>query len=491
MSLGLRLGSVATLQLAAGFGIQLAVLAILGAREQTDAYVAAQAVPLVVFAVLAGSLQSVWQPRLSVAHDRPEAWRAAQRSAYGQALLLFGASSSLLMATARWWQPGLFPGLDSQQHDLVHRMLLPLLLASLLDGQMVLQTAALRARERFVTGELAFLLATLAALVLVVVVVPGFGIEAVPWILLARSAAACVALFFQVGRVAPSVASGLREAAVWSQLRLIVSSASLERTAPLVDRFWTSQAATGGMTLFGLAHTAATAIAMILERSLYMPAAARMGRLFAAGRHDEVRLAFRRALVRSTLAVAAAGLLLLALEPVWGVVVSPLLGSRPDQAEALWWLLVLLLGHAHAAAAGPASIAVFHALGNARVPAVLGAVGYGVGVALKSAGFLAWGLKGLALAVSVHQLLFVVVLLRAVDSELARCAAPRRPSLLSRPSPGPLAGRRIPGGSDPGRAAARVLPAATSSPQGGGVGSCHGLARAIVFRAGASRRGNR
>jgi 1-aminocyclopropane-1-carboxylate deaminase/D-cysteine desulfhydrase-like pyridoxal-dependent ACC family enzyme len=57
LKLNLYLGAIASLQLAASFALQLIVLAVLGAGTDTAALVAAQAVPGVVFSVLAISLQ--------------------------------------------------------------------------------------------------------------------------------------------------------------------------------------------------------------------------------------------------------------------------------------------------------------------------------------------------------------------------------------------------------------------------------------------------
>jgi putative peptidoglycan lipid II flippase len=430
LRLGILLASAASLQLAAGLAIQLAVLRIVGPGLETDAYIAAQTAPMVLFAVLAASLQNVWQPRLSVAHDQAEAWRIEQRAAQGQGLLLFGVATLVLAATVPAWSRLLFPAFSARQLELLAAMTPPLLAAALFNCLCLLQAAALRARERFLLAEAVGLGATLLALGLVVVLVPRQGIASVAWITLGRFVVVYGVLLGFTGWSRPSVVSGWRDAGAWRQLRPIVGSSSLHKAGPLVDRYWSSQSAPGGMTLFGLAQMGVVAVTTIIERALAMPVNARMGRLHAEGRHRAMRDALRRALLLIGVAVLVLFAVLLALRPGWDSLTATALKLEPPASQALWWYSVLLLGHVLSGAAGTVCVAVFYALGDARTPSIIISIGFLIGVAMKSLGFISFDLSGLAIATSAYQVLNLAALLLAVERRF-------RQLLAEPPSSGP------------------------------------------------------
>jgi peptidoglycan biosynthesis protein MviN/MurJ (putative lipid II flippase) len=423
----LTLGVLAALQLAASFAVHLAVLRYAGAGGKTDAYIASQAVPLVMSAILAASLLNVWQPRLSVAHADATRWREVQSSACGQAFILFGIATLVLAGTVGWWQRWLFPTFGEGQRSLLGGMTLPLLLVASLNGVAMLQTASLRARERYFLAESLSLGATLLALAAVTVLLPRYGIAWVPWILALRSFVLVAALFIVAGRAAPSLRQGLRDTKAWTQLRPVVGASSLHKVSPLVDRFWSSQAPAGGLTLYGLAQMAVLAGGTVLERALSMPASSRMGRLHAAAEHRTMRRAYRATLLHVTAAVVLLALVLVLLLPVWTSLVVPVLKLNVPDARSLWLFLLLLLPTVFAGPAGSACVAVFYAMGEMKAPSRIISIGFFVALVFKSVGFLAWGLQGLAVATSVCQLLLVGGLVFALERRFRRLQIPPAP----------------------------------------------------------------
>ena len=117
MRLGLSLGVLTGLQLAAAFASQLVVLRVVGAGALTDAFVIAQTLPLLVVAIFASPMQMVWMPRLSL-QTEPHQWQTEQRLAQGQMLWLSSGATVPLALTAMWWLPWLFPGLPAASHAL-------------------------------------------------------------------------------------------------------------------------------------------------------------------------------------------------------------------------------------------------------------------------------------------------------------------------------------------------------------------------------------
>lgn len=402
MRLNLSLGLLTGLQLLVNLLTQLAVLRAVGTGGETDAFVAAQAVPMVVFAILAVSLQSVWQPRLAVAAHDTTSWRREQGMAQAQTLIVFGLATAALFGLRGAWIPLIYPGFAASQLQLVSELTAPLLTATLLNGHTALLTSALRARARFIVGEAVVLASHLMAFAMVLWWVPEYGVQAAAWVSLGRAALVCAALAWQADWPPIKLRAGARASDVWRQLMPLLMGSSLYKTSPLVDRFWSSQAAAGSVTIFNLAMTANGAVATILERAISMPVAPRMARDAAAGHFAAVRATYRRCVLRISALVLVFAVALGASRPLWASLVAPTLNITPPLAEQMWLICLLLLAYLHVAASGTIAVNTFYAMGDTRTPVKVGVVGFLIGVVLKSAGFLVFGLTGLAAATSLY-----------------------------------------------------------------------------------------
>jgi putative peptidoglycan lipid II flippase len=424
----LMLALVTSLHLLAGIATLLLLLAAVGVGQHSDAYIAAQAVPTVLTAVLAVSLQSVWQARLATAGEATGAWRAAHRAAHAQALVTFGGAGLALGVTSALWVPALFAGFDTATRALVVQMTPALLLAAAFNGAGAVLTTAQRGRDRLVSAEVVALLGSLAALAAVWPLARAAGVAAVAWLMLARAVLVWLALQALVGGSVPSWRAGWRDHTMWRQLRPLLASSGVYKTAPLVDRFWSALAPAGGVTLFGLAHSGMAALATVFERSLCMPAAPRIARSIARSDLLAARGLCRRSVLAVALASAAVALTLLLARPWWDSSLAALLGMQAERAHDLWKLCGLLLGYLFVAAAGTVVVSVFYALGDTSTPARIGLVGFGVGMLAKSAGFLWLGIEGLALATSLYYLGNLLALVLALERRIGRLLAPGRPA---------------------------------------------------------------
>jgi peptidoglycan biosynthesis protein MviN/MurJ (putative lipid II flippase) len=421
--LNFSLGILAALQLVANLIAQLVVLALVGTGPQTDAYVAAQSVPLVVFAVLSVSLQAIWQPRLAVLHNDREAWHDAQGLAQGQATLVFGIVCTTLWITSPAWTPLMFAGFDSTRQHLTTSMGLPLFAACALNGHAALFTTALRARERFLIAESVALAATMGALCLIAITVPLVGVQAAAWVALGRAAVVCGVLYALCGRPVASPRGAWRDRQTWLLLRPLVAGSSLYKTAPLVDRFWTSQGMAGTLTVYNLAQTAMGALAVVIERAVCMPVGPRLARIVERGEWTAVRAAYRRCIVMVTWIAVATAIALLSLKPWWNSLLALALKMDAQLATSMWWTCVLLLGYLHVAASGTVATATFYAMGDTKTPVKIGILGFLIGVVLKSFAFVTCGLPGLALATSSYyagnMIAMFIILERRVHARLA------------------------------------------------------------------------
>jgi putative peptidoglycan lipid II flippase len=402
--LSVGLGTLAALQLAAGFALQLVVLGSLGVGSQTDAWVAAQAVPMVALAAIAVSFQGAWQTKLSTHVGSRQDWVNTQRAAHGQLLLVYGSALLGLGLSADTWTSLIFPGLSLAQRSFTADMSRIFLAAALFSGHSTLFTTALRGQDRYVVGEVVSLCAALVALVVAALVVRPYGVQAVAWVSLARGALCAVALFVLADRPWPDIGAGIKDSESWRQLRPMLLGASIYKTTPLVDRFWSSLAPTGGLTIFNLLHTALAAAAMVLERALCIPVAPRLARLAQAQEWDAMRSLVRQTLSRGAWVVGGVAIAIVLLQPVWPALLGSFLKMDDAAARDSWWICATLLGYLYPAAVGSVIVSSFYAMADARTPVAVGIAGFVVSLALKAAGFALGGIPGLAFAVSLHYL---------------------------------------------------------------------------------------
>jgi putative peptidoglycan lipid II flippase len=404
MRTGLSLGAIAALQLAASLVGQLIVLRIVGVGLNSDAYIAAQSVPMVLGAVMTASFQNVWLPRFArVAHDTPNL-QSAQAIAQGQTLQFLLTLSVILWLASPWWSRILFPGLSAVQHDQISRMCGPLFLAGVFTAMSGLLTAAMRATGAFLKAEVATLVGAIAAIVLMFVAVPHYGVEGAAWITLARAAFVYAAHLRQGGSPGVTLRSTQTSREVWRELRVVMGGGLLIKTGPLVDRYWSSKAGGGGMTLFNIAQLGINAMTVILERAVLIPASPEFARQVERGDFAGLRRSYRRCLMRVAFGVTAAGLALLALRPIWRDLLHWLLRIDPIPADMIFTTCLLLLPSTFAAVSASCATAVLYAFRRTRIATAIGVMAFFASLALKGILFSHYGIPGLAAATSIYVL---------------------------------------------------------------------------------------
>jgi putative peptidoglycan lipid II flippase len=416
----LALGILSALHLLAALIAQLTVLRIVGVGPVTDAYIAAQAVPVVLAAVVSASLQSVWLPRFARAAADRSVLRTEQAIAQGQALKLLLGLSLPLSATLPLWVRWIFPGFSADQLTLVAALSWPLLAAGVLTGQGGLLTAGLRSSGRFLAGEVVSLVGAIATIVLLIALVPRYGIVAAPWITLLRAAAVWGLQWLLSGRPGVTICGNAAGREVWRQLRPLVGGALFIKTSPLVDRYWSSLGSSGDVTVLNIAQLGTNSVAAILERSILVPVVPEFARYVQHRDAHSLRGAYQRCLSRTALAVATVGLLLVLLWPIWALTLQALVRVPPDIATQIWLACLLLLPALFVSVGGSAAVAVFYAFGETRTPVTIGVAGFMVSLVLKAVLFKYFGILGIAAGTSAYLVMNMVLYHRAVNQRIVR-----------------------------------------------------------------------
>ncbi len=415
----ITLGLLAALQLLAGLAGQLIVLRIVGIGWQTDAYVAAQAVPTILTAVVAASLQSLWLPRFARAADSEPTWYTELGIAQGQTLKVMLSLTLPLWASSALWVQFAFPGFSDSQFELVVHVGAPLFAAAGFNALVGILTAALRARGRFIAPEAFSLFASLATLAGIAILVPHYGVTAAAWLSCARGLLILVVLLFAARRPGFHLRVTEQGREVAGQVRPLVSGGVFIKSGPLVDRYWGSHAGGGDITILSVAQLAVTSLATILERALLAQALPSFAKHLKSGGPAELMQAYRTCLCRIFFAVLAIGAGLVAIRPAWDSLCAQVLRMSPDSAWQFWLICLALLPSLFVAIAGSAAVAVFYAFGETRLPTLIGVLGFGVSLVLKSLLFLRFGIIGIAIGASACLMLNMTLYHVAVRRRLA------------------------------------------------------------------------
>jgi 2-polyprenyl-3-methyl-5-hydroxy-6-metoxy-1,4-benzoquinol methylase len=90
-------------------------------------------------------------------------------------------------------------------------------------------------------------------------------------------------------------------------------------------------------------------------------------------------------------------------------------GVTVTNVKLLWWILLALGGYLIAGSMGQVLAGAFYAQGDTVTPATVGAIGFTVGTGLKIAGLMEFGLVGVAIGATLHQLFNTVVLFTCLE----------------------------------------------------------------------------
>lgn len=382
----------------AGFVAQGMVVFVLGVTRETDALYATLGLPTVVSLVATTPLTNLMAPRLA-GLDPESSKRVASQVAMALWMLGLPITVSLVL-TAPYWTDHLLPGFAPEYRLAVVRLgkiHAVALFASLAHGILWAQVAA---RDRFISGEASQAAVAVLTAILIFPIARVYGVFGIAWLFTARSILRTLVLL-PISGVWPTrrfethiLAEVARDAAAPA------AATAYHSSEQLLDRYLTSLAPAGRVSLYNLALSILTAALNVSSRALLSPLAPRLGRLSGEGDIAGVRrVAFVAASWSIVLGVLAWGGIAALGRPILDLLVGH--GGVTEENVRTLWILTLSLG---GMLGGAAVMQVFShglfALGRARTVSAAFIVCFTVGLALKIVGFWFWGVPGLALGAS-------------------------------------------------------------------------------------------
>jgi putative peptidoglycan lipid II flippase len=240
------------------FGRETAIAYLFGASRDTDAYVAATAMPeLVAGVLLSGVLGYAIIPELlrRRAGDDPQAAPRLVRAAFGQVLLLTGGLALVVIAAADPLTSAVAPGLDADQHDDAVLMLRVSSPAMVFYGVTGVAGAVLNTRKSFLPVPWSFVAGNALGIV-VLIAFSTIGIVAAALGYVASAAVFALVQWVLVRRHAPIGRPAWRGPEVSTVIRagliaIVVTSAPFIRV--FFERILASTASAGDLAALGFA----------------------------------------------------------------------------------------------------------------------------------------------------------------------------------------------------------------------------------------------
>lgn len=397
-------------QLVATISIQLIIVRNVGIGAETDSFIAAQSIALVLASVLQAGLQSYWLPKLSANTAHLERWKLIMESAIWQSFSLSFVAFGMLGLTASLWMPLVFSAFEPQQLEMTRTFFYIFSASSALTVISYQLTIALRTRESFLPTE-ALNAVTTALLIPIIYNFANPGnLVYIASILATRSICIITIQLKLLSWPAIRVRKVEDTKDSWKQMQPVLVGASFYKTLPLIDRSLVALAPPGGLTIFNLAQTGVGALSSILERSLCAPITAQFGRYAAEHNWAQLKNSYRSGVTKITAATGIYLLLMMLTKEQFEALASAMLKVPSTTSEDLWWLCVLLAGYLHVAASGTLVVAVIQSLSDTKAPVRIAIIGFFLSLPLKVGGYLLFGIKGIVMGSTIHYIINMVIM---------------------------------------------------------------------------------
>ena len=416
MKLPLSLGALAGANLILVFLFQGFVLVKVGPGVETDALFAGMVLPQLVLAVISGSLMHVLVPYLAGEEEN-----RVQQDTWGIFIVVgiaFGSLSAALYIFAPFWVPWIVPGFSPAGKTLTVALTRIQLIGVSFTALTGVLWAVYHARQQFLWAEFSPLLPNLLGLGCLIWALPRFGITAVAWILVLRT-------LFHLLLLLPGLPAYRKPdwrspnlSVVWRRIKPLLLGSAYYKTDLLVDRFLSSMAPAGGLSLLYLAQQVYGAANEIINKAIAAPMVPLLAGQAKSGNWTQFHGTYRKRLLWMGI-LTGGGYAALLLEGKYflGILIGH--GGVTEQNIALLQSILICLGGVFIGGAlGQILSTAFYAKTDTVTPTKIGAIVFTLGIMFKIFGFFLYGILGIAIGSSLHYLLAVAALYVSLEKKL-------------------------------------------------------------------------
>jgi len=328
---------------------------------------------------------------------------------------IFTLLALVLFVTARFWVRWLVPGFSEPARALTVSLTRIQLISMIFIASVSVLWSVYHAKQKFVWVELSSLVSSVIALLLLVVLLPFYGVIGAALLLVLRAILQVVSLLPGLGRWEWPDWNSTAMRSAWQRIRPLLLGTAYYRTDPLVDRYLASMAPPGGLSLLYIAQQIYGVANIVAEKAIAAP----MVPMLAVRAKAKDWKNFRRIYQNRLLAVGGLTLLgylilLLAGERILNLLIGHG-GVTAANVHLLWLIMIALVGFFVAGAAGVVTSKTFYAMGDTKTPTKMSIVTYTLYIPAKVFGFYRYGLIGLAVVTTVYLFLNLMIQLLLLE----------------------------------------------------------------------------
>lgn len=262
--------------------------------------------------------------------------------------------------------------------------------------------AGYHSRQRFYWPEFVPLLNSVIGMGILLALIPLIGIDAAAWANVIRLGLTTLLLLPVLGKFQKPKWREQRVQEAFKRTIPLLLGTGYFRTDALLDRWLLSMAPTGELSLLYFGQQLYDVVAWTIGKTLNIPMVPALAILAKEGDWQAFRSLYRRRFALIILLFTGGYLILLLFGKGILQLVIGYGAVTSDNVLKLWWVLVILVGFIFGSAAGHILAPAFYAKGNTITPTRIQVLSFTMGIALKVAGFLKFGLLGVAAGTSIY-----------------------------------------------------------------------------------------
>ncbi len=400
MKMILSLGGLAGLNIGVLFLNHWYVLITLGPGEETDALFAGMAIPQLILAILGGSLMQVLVPLLSVKKGE-----AFHEDAWGFFIfigILLGLIAALLSLSLPFWVSIFVPGFSTTGKTLMVTLTRIQLIGMIFTALSSVLWAAYHSRHDFLWVGFVPVITNFLSFGILIWVLPLYGVTSAAWVTVFGVMLQVLLLCPVLGVYRkPNWKSNIYKE-VWQQIKPLLLGTSYFKTDPLLDRFLSSMAPAGGLSLFYLGQQIYGAATQVVNKSIVAPVVPLLAQHANEGNWTVFRNIYQKRLLWIIGITVSSSFFFLFFGESLLKLIFESRDMSEEQLSLLWWIMICLVGIFIGGAGGQITTAAFYTRGDTRTPMKLGMWVYTIYVPIKILVFFRYGLIGLAISTSLY-----------------------------------------------------------------------------------------
>jgi peptidoglycan biosynthesis protein MviN/MurJ (putative lipid II flippase) len=204
----------------------------------------------------------------------------------------------------------------------------------------------------------------------------------------------------------------------WRRLKPLIFVQTYRQSDILIDRFLTSMASSGGLSLLFIAQQINGSINLVSNKASSAPMVPLLARAAKSDDWLGYKLIYRRRILWVLMLTSFGFLsLLFAGWPTLHILIGHG-GLTEANVRSLWWILVALAGMLVGGASGQVATVALYTMGNTMTPSKLYILTYTIFIPIKVLAFMYFGIGGLAVSISVFFGLNFLLQFFTIEKEL-------------------------------------------------------------------------